>query len=339
MNTETTKPVILTGDRPTGPLHLGHLVGSLQNRVAMQDTHKQYVLIADMQALTDNAHDPEKVRRSILEVMLDYLAVGLDPEKTTFCLQSGLPALPELTAIYMNLVSVGRLERNPTIRSEIKSRGFERNVPVGFLNYPVSQAADITAFDATVVPVGEDQLPIIEQTNEIVRKINNQAGKPVLKECRAVVPKVGRLPAVDGSSKMSKSSGTAIHLSASSDEIRQAVRMMYTDPGHLKVSDPGKVEGNVVFTYLDAFDPDGQAVSELKSHYRRGGLGDMKVKKRLEELLESVIAPIRKRRESFAQDPAEVLRVLKIGTHSGNSLSKRTLTAAKDAMGVFSFST
>ncbi|MTH94987.1 tryptophan--tRNA ligase [Roseibium sp. RKSG952] len=337
MNTETTKPVILTGDRPTGPLHLGHLTGSLQNRVAMQETHDQYVLIADMQALTDNAHDPGKIRRNILEVMLDYLAVGIDPGKTTFCLQSGIPALHELTALFMNFVSVGRLERNPTIRSEIAARGFERSVPLGFLNYPVSQAADITAFGATAVPVGEDQLPIIEQTNEIVRKINNQAGKSVLTECRAIIPKVGRLPAVDGSSKMSKSSGTAIHLSASPDEIRRAVRMMYTDPGHLKVSDPGKVEGNVVFTYLDAFDPDEQAVAELKDHYRRGGLGDVKLKKRLEEVLENVISPIRSRRDSFAADPAEALRILKQGTRTGDLISKATLDRTREAVGVFSF--
>ncbi len=250
------KPVILTGDRTTGPSHLGHYVGSLKNRVKMQETHRQFLLLADTQALTDNAHDPDKVRRNVLEVALDYLAVGIDPEKTTICVQSGLPALAELTTLYLNFVTVARLERNPTIKDEIHARGFGRDIPAGFLCYPVAQAADITAFKATVVPVGDDQAPLIEQTNEIVRRINRQIGRDVLVEAEAVIPRIGRLPGIDGKSKMSKSQGNAILLSASSDEIRQAVHRMYTDPGHLRASDPGTVEGNVVFTYLDAFDED-----------------------------------------------------------------------------------
>lgn len=338
MKPETIKPVILTEDRPTGPLHLGHLIGSLQNRVAMQDTHDQYVLVADMQALTDNAGNPTKVRDNVLEVVLDYLAVGIDPDKTTICLQSGLRALPELTALYMNFVTVSRLERNPTIRSEINDRGFERNIPAGFLNYPVSQAADITAFRATVVPVGEDQAPIIEQTNEIVRRVNNQCGYPVLNECEAVIPKVGRLPGVDGGSKMSKSSGNAIPLSSTPDEIRDAVKMMYTDPGHLRVSDPGKVEGNVVFKYLDAFDPEVDEVEELKAHYRKGGLGDMALKRRLEGILQEMLRPIRERRERLSKDRAYVMNVLRSGTDRAAVETDRTLDAVKDGLEVFSLS-
>lgn len=236
-------PVILTGDRTTGPLHLGHFVGSLRNRVALQKSHRQYVLLADAQALTDNADDPGKVRQNVLEVALDYLAVGIDPNLTTICVQSALPALAELTMLYLNFVSVARLERNPTIKDEIQMRGFGRNIPVGFLCYPAAQAADITAFQATLVPVGEDQLPIIEQTNELVRRLNRQAGRELLVEAEALVPKTGRLPGVDGKSKMSKSQGNAIPLSASPSDIRTAVQRMYTDPDHLRASDPGHVEG------------------------------------------------------------------------------------------------
>src|SRR5690242_14769102 len=243
------KPIILTGDRTTGPLHLGHYVGSLKNRVKLQDTHRQFLLLADMQALTDNAHEPEKVRRNVIEVALDYLAVGIDPEKTAICVQSGLPALAELTMLYLNFVSVARLERNPTIKDEIRARGFGRDIPAGFLCYPVAQAADITAFKATVVPVGEDQAPLIEQTNEIARRINNQIGRDVLVEAEALIPRVGRLPGIDGKAKMSKSRGNTIALSATADEIREAVRRMFTDPAHIKASDPGRIEGNVVFTY------------------------------------------------------------------------------------------
>lgn len=243
-----TKPIILTGDRTTGPLHIGHYAGSLLNRLRLQDSHEQYLLLADMQALTDNAHDPAKVRANVIEVALDYLAVGIDPAKTTICLQSHLPALADLTLLYLNFVTVARLERNPTIKEEIRARGFGRDIPAGFLCYPAAQAADITAFKATVVPVGEDQAPLVEQTNEIARRINATAGRTILPEARALIPKAGRLPGVDGKAKMSKSGGNAIRLSASADQIRKAVQAMYTDPGHLRAEDPGQIEGNVVFT-------------------------------------------------------------------------------------------
>jgi tryptophanyl-tRNA synthetase len=242
------RPIILTGDRPTGPLHLGHYVGSLRNRVQLQRTHEQYVLLADAQAITDNADDPAKVRSNVIEVALDYLAVGIDPSVSTICVQSALPALAELTLLYLNFVSVARLERNPTIKDEIQARGFGRDIPAGFLCYPASQAADITAFKATVVPVGEDQAPIIEQTNELVRRLNRQAGRLLLPEAKALISSTGRLPGVDGKSKMSKSQGNAIALSASDAQIEVAVQRMYTDPNHLRASDPGHVEGNVVFT-------------------------------------------------------------------------------------------
>jgi len=329
------KPVILTGDRTTGTLHLGHYAGTLKSRVSLQDTHRQFVLLADAQALTDNAHDPEKVRRNVTEVALDYLAVGIDPGKTTICLQSGLPALAELTMLYLNFVTVARLERNPTIKDEIRARGFGRDIPAGFLCYPVAQAADITAFKATVVPVGEDQAPLIEQTNEIVRRINNQAGCEVLVEAEAVIPRVGRLPGVDGKAKMSKSQGNAIALSASPDEIRQAVRRMYTDPNHLRASDPGTVEGNVVFSYLDAFDEDEAAIADLKAHYRRGGLGDAQVKQRLETTLQQLLGPIRECRAAFARDPGYVLDVIRDGTRRARAVTERTLGEVQAALGLF----
>jgi len=329
------KPVILTGDRTTGPLHLGHYVGSLKNRVAMQDTHRQFLLLADNQALTDNAHDPEKVRRNVIEVALDYLAVGIDPEKTSICVQSGLPALCELTMLYMNFVSVARLERNPTIKDEIRARGFGRDIPAGFLCYPVAQAADITGFKARVVPVGEDQAPLIEQTNEIARRINNQIGRAVLVEAEAVIPKIGRLPGIDGKAKMSKSQGNALPLSATSDEIKRAVHRMYTDPNHVRASDPGTVEGNVVFTYLDAFDADEQGVADLKAHYRRGGLGDMAVKARLEALLQDLLAPIRARRAELARDPDYVLDVLREGTRTARAITQATLEEVREGLGLF----
>ena len=267
-----TKPVILTGDRTTGPLHIGHYAGSLRNRLRFQDSHEQYLLLAGTQALTDHSHDPEKVRRSVMDGALDYLAVGLDPARSTICLQSHLPALAELSMLYLNFVTVARLERNPTIKDEIRARGFGRNVPAGFLCYPAAQAADITAFKATIVPVGADQAPLIEQTNEIVRRINAAAGAAILPEAEAVIPTSGRLPGIDGKAKMSKSGGNAIPLSAAPDAISAAVRAMFTDPGHLRVEDPGEVEGNVVFAYLDAFDEDTAAVADLKARYRRGGL-------------------------------------------------------------------
>ena len=252
-----TTPIILTGDRPTGPLHLGHFVGSLRNRVTYQDQYRQFIMLADAQALTDNMDDIGKVHRNVIEVALDYLAVGIDPTKSTILIQSQIPELAELTFYYLNLVTVARLERNPTVKQEIILRGFERDIPAGFLTYPASQAADISAFKATIVPVGEDQIPMIEQCNEIVRKFNRNAGRDILVECKAIVPEVGRLPGIDGKAKMSKSLGNTINLGASADEIRAAVKMVYTDPLHLKVSDPGHLEGNVAFTYLDAFDTEG----------------------------------------------------------------------------------
>lgn len=329
------KPTILTGDRTTGPLHIGHYAGSLANRLRYQDSHEQFLLLADTQALTDNAHDPQKVRRSVIEVALDYLAVGIDPTRTTICLQSHLPALAELSMLYLNFVTVARLERNPTIKDEIRVRGFGRDIPAGFLCYPAAQAADITAFKATVVPVGEDQAPLIEQTNEIVRRINATAGKPVLPEARAIIPKAGRLPGIDGKAKMSKSGGNAIPLSASPEDIRAAVKAMFTDPNHLRVEDPGHVEGNVVFTYLDAFDPDQDELAELKAHYQRGGLGDGKTKARLEAILQDLIAPIRARRAQLSQDRGYILEVIKEGTERARERTEATKRDVVNALGLF----
>ena len=334
-------PTILTGDRPTGQLHLGHFAGSLRNRVQLQHTHRQFILLADTQALTDNADQVQKVRDNVLQVALDYLAVGIDPNKTTICVQSCLPALYELTSFYLNFVSVARLERNPTIKSEILMRGFdagsERGIPAGFLCYPVSQAADITAFKATVVPVGDDQLPMIEQTNEIVRRINRQVGSELLPECRALLSHVTRLPGFDGKSKMSKSLGNTIVLDASDAAIKKAVNAMYTDPNHLRIEDPGQVEGNVVFTYLDAFDPNTDEVAELKAHYRRGGLGDGTVKKRLQTVLQQLIAPIREQRQYWENRPDDVMDILKAGTAQAQAVTQETLDQVKDGLGVFRF--
>jgi tryptophanyl-tRNA synthetase len=323
---------ILTGDRPTGPLHLGHYVGSLRNRVRLQSQHRQFVMIADLQALTDTA--PAKVGRNVLEVAYDYLAVSLDPAQSTLFIQSQLPELAELTLYFLNLVSLARLERNPTVKEEIRLRGFERDVPAGFLAYPVSQAADITAFKATLVPVGADQQPMIEQTNEIVRRFNALAGKNVLVECAALIPEQGRLPGLDGGAKMGKSLGNALALSASPDEIRAAVKRMYTDRHHLRVQDPGQVEGNVVFAYLDAFDPDPAAVAELKAHYRRGGLADTTVKRRLEEVLLEHLAPIRARRERFMRDPDAVRAVLREGCERARSVAAQTVAEVRRALGL-----
>src|SRR3989344_1579203 len=286
------KEIVLTGDRPTGPLHLGHYVGSLATRLELENKYEQYVMIADVQALTDNFENPEKVRNNVLQVGLDYLAVGLDPRKSIFFIQSMIPQIAELTVFYLNLVTVSRLERNPTVKTEIKDRGFERSLPAGFLTYPVSQAADITIVKGTLVPVGEDQLPMIEQTNEIVRSFNRMYKADVFPEAKALISNVPRLPGTDGT-KMSKSAGNAIALGASSDEIKKMVMSMYTDPNHVRVEDPGKVEGNVVFTYLDLFDSNKQEVAELKAQYQKGGLGDVKLKRRLIDLLDAFIAPIR----------------------------------------------
>jgi len=329
------KPVILTGDRTTGPLHIGHYVGSLRNRLQYQDSHEQFLLLADIQALTDNAHDPAKVRRSVIEVALDYLAVGIDPTRTTICLQSYLPALAELSMLYLNFVTVARLERNPTIKEEIRVRGFGRDIPAGFLCYPAAQAADITAFKATIVPVGEDQAPLIEQTNEIVRRINAAAGATILPEASAVIPETGRLPGIDGKAKMSKSAANAIPLSASPDEIRAAVRAMFTDPNHLRIEDSGQVEGNVVFTYLDAFDEEKEALTEIKAHYRRGGLGDGKIKARLEEILQALIAPIRESREYLAKDQAYIREVIRQGTERARDRTESTKQEVFERIGLF----
>lgn len=333
----TAKPIILTGDRPTGPLHLGHFVGSLRNRVSYQDDYNQFIMLADSQALTDNMDDTNKVHRNVVEVALDYMACGIDPAKSTILIQSQIPELAELTFYYLNLVTVARLERNPTVKQEIVLRGFERDIPAGFLTYPASQAADISAFKASIVPVGEDQIPMIEQTNEIVRKFNRLVNKEILVECKAVVPEVGRLPGIDGKAKMSKSLGNVINLGASADEIKAAVKMVYTDPLHLKVSDPGHLEGNVAFIYLDAFDTDKAGLQEMKDHYTRGGLGDSVVKKRLEAVLQDMLAPIRARREELAKDKGYIMQVLKEGTMRAREVAARTTDEVKAALGLSYF--
>jgi tryptophanyl-tRNA synthetase len=327
--------VVLTGDRPTGPLHLGHYAGSLRSRLALQGQCAQTVLVADIQALTDNAGRAQQVAAYVQDVVLDYLAVGLDPAQTTIALQSGIPPLAELTVLYLNLVTVARLERNPTVKAEMALRSFGRDVPAGFLCYPVSQAADITGAAATLVPVGEDQLPMIEQTNEIVRRVNHLAGAEVLPECRPLLSAVRRLPGTDGR-KASKSLGNAVPLAATADEIRRLVNAMFTDPDHVRVSDPGRVEGNVVFAYLDAFDPEPEQVAELKAHYARGGLGDMVLKRRLEEVLQALIAPIRERRAALAEDTAYVRQVLAEGTAAARSTAERVLA---DVRAVFALGT
>ena len=329
---------ILTGDRPTGPLHLGHYVGSLQHRVALQAEYATYVLIADLQALTDHFDAPEQVRAHVLEVMLDYLAVGLDPAVATMVVQSQVPELAELTMYFLNLVSVARLQRNPTVKDEMRQKGFEADVPAGFLVYPVSQAADIAAFKADLVPVGSDQLPMIEQAAELVRRFNRTypgAGGPVLVEPEALLGAVSRLPGTDGEAKMSKSLGNVINLSDSADEVARKVRGMFTDPRHLRVEDPGTVEGNPVFAYLDAFDPDPAAVAALKARYRAGGLGDSVVKARLAEVLDALLAPIRRRRAEWARDPGAVHRFLEEGTARGRTVASATLAEVRRAMRLY----
>ncbi len=325
-------PIVLTGDRPTGPLHLGHYVGSLLNRVRLQDEAVQYVMIADVQALTDNFAHPEKVRANVQEVALDYLAVGIDPKKTTIFVQSCIPEIADLTIYYLNLVTISRLKRNPTVKTEIQLRGFGEAVPAGFLMYPVSQAADITAFRAEIVPVGEDQLPMIEQTNEIVRNFNRIYNCSVLVETKAIIPKIARLPGTDGSAKMSKSLGNAIYLSDSPDVVATKVRSMYTDPNHIHVADPGRVEGNTVFTYLDVFDPDVTKVAELKAHYERGGLGDMVLKKRLTDVLNTMLDPIRARRAEYARNLPAIMDMLSEGTHRARHTAATTLHDVRHAM-------
>lgn len=326
------KNIILTGDRPTGKLHLGHFIGSLLNRIKLQDSCTQYVMIADVQALTDNFEHPEKIRENVFEVMCDYLAVGIDPQQTTILLQSMLPALPELTQYYMNLVTVARLERNPTVKAEIKQKNMEKSLPVGFFTYPVSQVADITAFKANLIPVGEDQLPMIEQTNEVVRSFNRIYKKEILVEAKALVPKVARLAGLDGQAKMSKSLNNGIYLGDTVDELAKKVKSMYTDPDHLKVNDPGKIEGNTVFEYLDAFDTNTAKVEELKAQYQKGGLGDMVVKNYLLEVLNGVLEPIRERRKEFEKDKAGVMQILLNGTKVANEVTQKTLAEVKEAM-------
>ena len=338
--------IMLTGDRPTGRLHVGHYVGSLKRRVELQNTgdfDEMFVMIADAQALTDNADNPEKVRQNIIEVALDYLACVLDPQKCTLFIQSQIPQLCELSFYYMNLVTVSRLQRNPTVKSEIQMRNFEASIPVGFFTYPISQAADITAFKANVVPVGEDQLPMLEQTKEIVRKFNSVYGDTLV-EPEILLPENQaclRLPGTDGKAKMSKSLGNCIYLSEEPDEIQKKVFGMFTDPTHIKVSDPGKLEGNTVFTYLDAFCkpehferylPDYANLDELKAHYTRGGLGDVKVKKFLNNIIQEELEPIRKRRKEYEKDIPEVYNILRKGTEAAREVAAQTLSEVKSAM-------
>ena len=338
--------IILTGDRPTGRLHVGHYVGSLKRRVELQNSgeyDKIYIMIADAQALTDNADNPDKVRENIIEVALDYLACGLDPAKSTIFIQSMIPELTELTFYYMNLVTVSRLQRNPTVKNEIKMRNFEASIPVGFFNYPISQAADITAFKATTVPVGEDQMPMIEQTKEIVHKFNSVYGEALV-DPQILLPDNEaclRLPGTDGKAKMSKSLGNCIYLSEEPEEIKKKVMSMYTDPDHIKITDPGKLEGNTVFTYLDAFSrqehferylPDYANLQELKDHYTRGGLGDVKVKKFLNNVLQEELEPIRNRRKEYQKDIAYVYDVLKKGSEEAEKVAAQTLKDVKAAM-------
>ena len=338
--------IILTGDRPTGRLHIGHYVGSLKRRVELHNSglyDKTFIFIADAQALTDNIENPEKVRQNVIEVALDYMAVGLDPMKSTIFIQSQIPELCELTFYYMDLVTVSRLQRNPTVKTEIQMRNFETSIPVGFFTYPISQAADITAFKATTVPVGEDQEPMIEQTREIVRRFNHIYGDTLV-EPEILLPDNAaclRLPGTDGKAKMSKSLGNCIYLSDTADEVEKKVKSMYTDPTHLKVSDPGKLEGNTVFTYLDAFCkpehfgrylPDYSNLDELKAHYTRGGLGDMKVKKFLAAIMQEELTPIRERRKEFEKDIPAIYDMLRKGCETARATATATLDEVRKAM-------
>ena len=333
------KKIILTGDRPTGRLHIGHYIGSLRNRVELQNSNKFdeiFVMIADAQALTDNAKNPKKVQENILEVALDYLAVGLNPEKTTIFIQSQVPQLAELSQYYANLVSISRLERNPTVKTEIKQKNFGESVPSGFVFYPISQAADITAFKATTIPVGEDQAPMIELTREIARSFNQTYDSNVLVEPEMFLAEEGisrRLPGIDGiNSKMSKSLNNGIYLADSYEEMKAKVMKMYTDPDHIRVEDPGKIEGNVVFAYLDVFAKDKQKVEEMKAHYQKGGLGDVVVKMYLVEVLDEFLKPIREKREELAKNPEEVYKMLAIGSEKARAKAQETLEEVKDAM-------
>lgn len=336
-----TKPIILTGDRPTGKLHIGHYVGSLKNRVLLQEQGKYdlFVFLADQQALTDYAKTPDKVIESIGQVALDYLAVGLDPERTTLFIQSQIPELAELTMYYMNLVSLARLERNPTVKTEIAQKGFGESIPTGFLVYPIAQAADITAFKANLVPVGTDQKPMIEQTREIVRSFNHTYQTDVLVEPQGLFPDneaAGRLPGLDGNAKMSKSLNNGIYLADDMDTVRQKVMSMYTDPNHIRVEDPGQIEGNMVFHYLDVFgrEKDKAEIAAMKEHYQRGGLGDVKTKRYLLDIMERELAPIRERRLVFAQDMGQVYTILQKGSQKAREVAGQTLSEVKSAMGI-----
>ena len=336
-----TKPIILTGDRPTGKLHIGHYVGSLRNRVLLQNEGKYdlFVFLADQQALTDHAKDPQTIIESIGNVALDYLAAGLDPEKVTIFIQSQIPELAELTMYYMNLVSLARLERNPTVKTEIAQKGFGQSIPTGFLVYPISQAADITAFKANYVPVGTDQKPMIEQTREIVRSFNHAYQRDVLVEPEGIYPEneaAGRLPGLDGNAKMSKSLNNGIYLADDMDTLKKKVMGMYTDPDHIKVEDPGKIEGNMVFHYLDVFGrpEDAVEIAAMKEHYQCGGLGDVKTKRYLLEILERELSPIRERRVEFAKDMGQVYDMLQKGSEKARQVASQTLSEVKSAMGI-----
>lgn len=327
---EQKKITVLTGDRPTGKLHIGHYIGSIQNRLKLQDTaDRAFYMIADVQALTDNAENPEKVRNNVIEVALDNLACGLDPRKTTMFIQSQVPEIAELTIFFMNLVTLARLKRNPTVKNEMKQKNFGDDVPVGFLMYPVSQAADILFCKANLIPVGDDQLPQIEQANEIAHDFSRIYGELFQKIEHLVGP---RLPGLDGDAKMSKSLGNTINLSDSPEEIEKKVMKMYTDPNHIKVNDPGKVEGNMVFTYLDFFDPKKDEVEELKKKYRAGGLGDVQIKKRLIEVLREILDPIRERREYLATNPKHIMEILQDGTNKARTIAQETLREVKELM-------
>jgi len=326
------KKRILTGDRPSGRLHLGHYVGSLQSRVKLQHEYNQFVMIADTQALTDNFENPKKITENVFEVAKDYLSVGIDPTQTTIFVQSQIPEIGELTVYYLNLVTVGRLERNPTVKSEIQQKGYNDSIPAGFLCYPVSQAADITIFQAELVPVGDDQVPMIEQTNEIVRRFNRIYDSECLKECNAILSNTPRLVGIDGKAKASKSLGNAISLSDTQEEIKQKIFQMFTDPAHLKISDPGQVEGNVVFTYLDIFHPDKEEVESLKAHYKRGGLGDMTIKNILNNSIQDLLKDIREKREAIKQK--DVQEILYHGTAKASQRAKLTREEVREAIGV-----
>lgn len=329
---DAIEDIVLTGDRPTGKLHLGHYVGSIQNRIKLQNQFPtSFYMVADIQALTDNADNPEKVHKNVQEVVLDNMACGLSPEKTTFFIQSQIPEIAELTVLFLNLVTLARLKRNPTVKDEMKQKGFGEDVPAGFLVYPVSQAADILFCHSNIIPVGEDQLPVIEQANEIVDKFNSIYG-PVFRKIKPLLSDVPRLVGIDGKAKAGKSLGNAIYLDDSPEEIKKKVTMMYTDPGHVHVADPGKVEGNVVFTYLDSFDTDRKGVAELKRAYRQGGLGDVAIKKRLIEVLDGVILPIRDRRKELAKDPERINQILREGTEKTRVVAKETMRRVRQAV-------